>query len=50
MVVVAPSDQADDIIQRLKGLGERGYQIGVIEPKEEHEPSLLLEPGFLSDA
>ena len=32
------------------GLSERGYQIGVIEPKEEHEPSLLLEPGFLSDA
>ena len=46
MVVVVPEAQADDIRQRLEGLGERAYVIGRIERKESDEESLLLDPSF----
>jgi len=45
MVVVAPQEQAEEIIQRLQGLGERAYRIGLIERKEEDDPPLLFDPG-----
>ena len=45
MIVVAPQEQAEDIIQRLQGLGERAYQIGTVERKQEREePALLFDP------
>jgi phosphoribosylformylglycinamidine cyclo-ligase len=47
MVLVVPRDQADDISQRLQGLGERPYRIGEIERKRDDEPPLLFDPGFL---
>jgi len=46
MVVVAPQEQAEDIRQRLKGLGERAYTIGRIERKEPEEPDLLMDTDF----
>ncbi len=48
MIVIAPHDQADDIVQRLEGLGERAYVIGVIERKVEGQPPLHIDPGFRS--
>ncbi len=47
MIAIAPREQADDIIQRLQGLGERAYVIGEIERKAPDEPALQLDPGFL---
>ncbi len=45
MVLIVPRDQADDIRQRLEGLGERAYPIGEIERKDPDDPALLLDPG-----
>ena len=38
----------DEILDRLQGLGERGYKIGVIERKAAGDPPMLFDPGFLS--
>jgi phosphoribosylformylglycinamidine cyclo-ligase len=46
MILVTPQDEAEDVILRLKGLGERGYEIGVIERKDDNEPSLLFDPSY----
>jgi phosphoribosylformylglycinamidine cyclo-ligase len=46
MIVVAPSEQAEDIVQRLSGLGERAYEIGIVERKKAPaDPALLFDPG-----
>jgi len=45
MILVAPHEEADDILQRLTALGERAYRIGVVERKLAGEPALLLDPG-----
>ncbi|MAI77486.1 MAG: phosphoribosylformylglycinamidine cyclo-ligase [Deltaproteobacteria bacterium] len=45
MLVVAPADQSEDILDRLSVLGERAYVIGHIERKEADEPALLMDPG-----
>ncbi len=46
MIIVAPQEQSADIIQRLQGLGERAYQIGIIERmRDEGESVLLFDPG-----
>ena len=50
MLVVAPEEQADDIIHRLGGLGERAYRIGVVERKAEGEEPLVFDPGCLPPA
>ncbi|MAG32220.1 MAG: hypothetical protein CL908_15160 [Deltaproteobacteria bacterium] len=47
MIAIVPAETADEVIQRLQGLNERGYKIGVIERKEDGEPPLLFDPGFL---
>jgi phosphoribosylformylglycinamidine cyclo-ligase len=44
MIVVVRREEADDVIQRLGGLGERAYRIGVIERKADEEPPLLFAP------
>ena len=44
MILVVPREQADDVIDRLSGTGERAYRIGVVERKAEHEPALLFDP------
>ena len=44
LVVMVRRAEADDVIQRLEAMGERGYEIGVIEPKEAHEPALEFGP------
>jgi len=49
MVLVVPSDQLEEINQRLSGLGERAYTIGTIERRVPDGPQLLLDPGFLKD-
>jgi phosphoribosylformylglycinamidine cyclo-ligase len=49
MVLVVPREQTDDIIQRLQGLSERAYRIGVIERKySDADPSVCFDPGFAS--
>jgi phosphoribosylformylglycinamidine cyclo-ligase len=48
MIAIVPDEQADDIIHRLQGLGERGYRIGTIERKTASEPAILFDPGFLA--
>jgi phosphoribosylformylglycinamidine cyclo-ligase len=40
MILIVPREQADDITQRLQGLGERAYAIGEIERKGADEPPL----------
>ena len=47
MVVVVPAEIADDVVQRLQGLGERAYPIGRVERRTDDQPSLLFDPGFL---
>jgi phosphoribosylformylglycinamidine cyclo-ligase len=41
MILIVPREQADDIAQRLQGVGERAYRIGEIERKADGEPPLL---------
>jgi phosphoribosylformylglycinamidine cyclo-ligase len=48
MILVVPQEQAEDIADRLQGLGERAYRIGEIERKDSHDgPSLEFDPGYL---
>ena len=47
MALIVPRDQAEDITQRLEGLGERAYPIGEIEQKGDHEASLIFDPSFV---
>ena len=49
MIAIVPAELEDDVLQRLQGLGERGYRIGVIERKPEGEPPLWLDAGFLGE-
>jgi len=48
MIAIVPADSKEDVLQRLQGLGERGYEIGVIERKGEADPAILFDPGFLA--
>jgi len=47
LILIVPREQAQDVLDRLSAMGERGYRIGVIEPKSEEEPPILWteEPG-----
>ena len=48
MILTVAREQADDIVERLAGLGERAYVIGEIERKgSDGDESLLLDPGYL---
>jgi len=47
MVVAVPEAEADEIVARLAGLGERAFVIGTTERREADEDSLLLDPGYL---
>lgn len=47
MIVIVAQDCAVEVLDRLQGLGERGYRIGTIERKKEDEPAILFDPGFL---
>jgi len=47
MILIVPAQSADEILDRLQGLGERGYRIGIVERKMEDEPPILFDPGFL---
>lgn len=44
MILVVPLNQASDIEDRLRAVGERPYRIGDIEVKGPDEPSLVLGP------
>jgi phosphoribosylformylglycinamidine cyclo-ligase len=48
MIAIVPAALEEDVLGRLRGLGERGYRIGVIERKDEGDPPLLFDPGFLA--
>jgi len=45
MVLVVAREEAEDIQQRLEGLGERAYLIGEVERRKPEEPALLFDPG-----
>lgn len=45
MILVVKRDEAEDVIQRLIGHGERAYRIGVVERKADDEPAVLFEDG-----
>ena len=47
MVLVVPREQHEEIIQRLRGLDERAYPIGVIERRDPDDDPLIIDPGFL---
>jgi phosphoribosylformylglycinamidine cyclo-ligase len=40
MVAIVPSEQASDVIDRLRAVGERAYRIGVVEAKSPDDPPL----------
>ena len=44
MVLIVPAAQANDILDRFRALGERGYRIGEIEVRAPDEEALLLGP------
>jgi phosphoribosylformylglycinamidine cyclo-ligase len=48
MIAIVPAALEEEILQRLQGLGERAYRIGVIERKDEDDPAMLFDPGFLA--
>ncbi len=48
MIVIVPGQAADEVLHRLRGLGERGYRIGAIERKLAGEPAIVFDPGCLS--
>ncbi len=48
MIVIVPAKSVSEVLQRLQGLGERAYEIGVIERKNEGDPAILFDPGFLA--
>ena len=48
MILIVPAALEDDLLQRLQGLGERGYKIGRIERKGKDDAPLLVDPGFLA--
>ena len=47
MILAVPANCAEDVLHRLRGLGERGYRIGTVERKNEDDPAILFDPGFL---
>jgi phosphoribosylformylglycinamidine cyclo-ligase len=47
MIAIVPAQSANDILDRLQALGERGYKIGVVERKNDDESAILFDPGFL---
>lgn len=47
MIVAVPAEQAEDVLDRLRGLGERGHRIGTVERKAADESPILFDPGFL---
>ena len=49
MVLSVPHDQAEDVADRLRAQGERAYLIGRVERREDHEPSVRIDPGFMSE-
>ncbi len=42
MILIVPREQADDILERLRALGERPYRIGETEAKAPDDPPLLF--------
>jgi len=42
MVLVVPAEQTDDVLDRLRAVGERAYRIGEIEAKEPDDAALLF--------
>lgn len=47
MIIAVGQSDVDEVIQRLSGLGERAYRIGVIERRAPGQPALEIDPGFL---
>ncbi len=45
MVLVVRRDDAEEILDRLHGMGERAYRIGEVERKPAEGPPLVFEPG-----
>jgi len=43
MAVIVPAAQADDILVRLGGLGEKAYQIGKVAACEECDDQVILQ-------
>jgi phosphoribosylformylglycinamidine cyclo-ligase len=43
MILAVHREQAEDVLQRLEGMGERAYRIGVIERKPDDAAPLLFE-------
>ena len=51
MILIVPHELAEDISDRLQGLGERAYLIGEVERKQsDDEAPIEFEPGYLSDS
>ena len=44
MVLVVPTEQESDVLDRLRAVGERAYRIGEIEAKQPDDSALLFGP------
>ena len=44
MVLIVPSEEASDILDRIQALGERAYRIGEIDVRTPDDPPLYLGP------
>jgi phosphoribosylformylglycinamidine cyclo-ligase len=44
MVLIVPSEEASDILDRIHALGERAYRIGEIDVRTPDDPPLHLGP------
>ena len=50
MILVVPRGDAQDVRERLNGMGERAYEIGVVERKAREEDAAILYEGAESRA
>jgi phosphoribosylformylglycinamidine cyclo-ligase len=50
MIAVVMPEQADEIVDRLAGLGERAYRIGTVERRAPDSPALVFSPQAASGA
>ncbi len=42
MVLIVPADEVEEILERLRGLGETAFRLGVISKREEGETAVLF--------
>jgi len=43
MILIVPDREAEEVLERLGGLGEKAFSLGIVEKKGSGQPSVILE-------